>query len=141
MRLVSNDDSKAWRKRAKAEEKFEKRAFKADEKFAKRVAKDERKFAQESAKAYERAYRYREARFSPDWMARTDGNRISHRAVLERDRDATDRYLLLVEFDSYAQGMENSSRPEVGEVAAFLAGISDSVPTFRSLDVLREEDL
>lgn len=76
-----------------------------------------------------------------DWMARTDGNRISHRAVLERDRDATDRYLLLVEFDSYAQGMENSSRPEVGEFAAFLTGISDSVPTFRSLDVLREEDL
>jgi hypothetical protein len=29
-----------------------------------------------------------------DWMARTDGNRISHRAVLERDRDATDRFLL-----------------------------------------------
>jgi hypothetical protein len=76
-----------------------------------------------------------------DDRARTDGNRISHRAVLERDRDATDRYLLLVEFDSYEQGMENSSRPEVGEFAAFLAGISDSAPTFRSLDVLREEDL
>jgi hypothetical protein len=76
-----------------------------------------------------------------DWMARTDGNRISHRAVLERDRDATDRFLLLVEFDSYEQGMENSSRPDVGEFAAFLVGISDSAPTFRSLDVLREEDL
>jgi hypothetical protein len=76
-----------------------------------------------------------------DDRARTDGNRISHRAVLERDRDATDRYLLVVEFDSYEQGMENSSRPEVGEFAAFLAGISDSAPTFRSLDVLREEDL
>jgi hypothetical protein len=76
-----------------------------------------------------------------DDRARTDGNRISHRAVVERDRDATDRYLLVVEFDSYEQGMENSSRPEVGEFAAFLAGISDSAPTFRSLDVLREEDL
>ena len=76
-----------------------------------------------------------------DWMARNDGNRISHRAVLERDRDATDRFLLLVEFDSYEQGMANSSRPEVGEFASFLAGISDSAPTFRSLDVLREEDL
>ena len=50
----SDDDSKAWRKRAKAEEKFEKRAFKADEKFAKRIAKEDRKYAQ----AYERAYRY-----------------------------------------------------------------------------------
>ena len=70
-----------------------------------------------------------------------DRNRISHWAVLERDRDATDRFLLLVEFDSYEQGMENSSRPEVGEFAAFIAGISNSAPTFRSLDVLREEDL
>ena len=76
-----------------------------------------------------------------DWIVRTDGNRTSHRAELRRDRDAPDRYLLMVEFDSYEQGMENSSRPEVGEFAAFLAGISDPAPTFRSLDVLREEDL
>jgi hypothetical protein len=76
-----------------------------------------------------------------DWMARTDGNRISHRAVLQRDRNATDRYLLLVEFDSYEQGRENSSRPEVQDFAAFMSGISDSAPTFRSLDVLREEEL
>ena len=76
-----------------------------------------------------------------DWMLRTDGNRISHRAVLQRDRNAMDRYLLLVEFDSYEQGRENSSRPEVQAFAAFMSGISDSAPTFRSLDVLREEDL
>jgi hypothetical protein len=76
-----------------------------------------------------------------DWMVRTDGNRISHRAVLQRDRNAMDRYLLLVEFDSYEQGRENSSRPEVQAFAAFMSGISDSAPTFRSLDVLREEDL
>ena len=43
-----------------------------------------------------------------DWMARSDGHRIPHRAVLERDRDAADRYLLMVEFASYEQGMENS---------------------------------
>ena len=76
-----------------------------------------------------------------DWMARTDGNRISHRAVLERDRNATDRYLLMVEFDSYEQGRENSSRPEVQDFAAFMSGISYAAPTFRSLDVLREEEL
>jgi hypothetical protein len=76
-----------------------------------------------------------------EWMARSEGQRIPHRAVLRRDRDAQDRYLLMVEFASYERGMENSSRPETGEFAAFLAGISDSALTFRNLDVLREEDL
>lgn len=76
-----------------------------------------------------------------EWMARSDGHRIPHRAVLRRDRDAPDRYVLMVEFASWEQGMENSGRPEAGEFAAFLAGISDGALTFRNLDVLREEDL
>jgi hypothetical protein len=76
-----------------------------------------------------------------EWMARSEGHRIPHRAVLRQDRDAQDHYLLMVEFASYEQGMENSSRPETGEFAALLAGISDSALAFRNLDVLREEDL
>jgi hypothetical protein len=47
----------------------------------------------------------------------------------------------MVEFASCEQGMENSGRPETGEFATFLAGISDGILTFRNLDVLREEDL
>jgi hypothetical protein len=46
-----------------------------------------------------------------------------------------------VEFASHDLGMENSSRPETGEFAAFLTSISDGQPTFRNLDVLREQDL
>jgi hypothetical protein len=74
-----------------------------------------------------------------DWMARTDGNRISHRAVLERDRDATDRYLLLVGSTLRARQGE-LSRPGLGSL---LRSWRDQrlAPTFRSLDVLREEDL
>jgi hypothetical protein len=75
------------------------------------------------------------------WMARTEGSRIPHRAVLKRDRDRDDLYLLMVEFSSYEQGMANSSRPATAEFAEFLAGICDGPPTFRNLDVLREEDL
>jgi hypothetical protein len=75
------------------------------------------------------------------WRARSEGHRIPHRAVLRRDRDARDRYLLMVEFASYEQAMENSARPQTGEFAAFLTGISDSALTFRNLDVLREEAL
>jgi hypothetical protein len=75
------------------------------------------------------------------WMARSEGHRIPHRAVLRHDREAPRRYLLMVEFASYEQAMENSGRPQTGEFAAFLAGISGGKLTFRNLDVLREEDL
>jgi hypothetical protein len=75
------------------------------------------------------------------WMTKTEGRRIPHRAVLRRDREFDDVYLLMVEFASHEAGMENSSRPETGEFAAFLASICEGPPTFRNLDVLREEDL
>jgi hypothetical protein len=75
------------------------------------------------------------------WMTSTAGNRIPHHAVLRRDRDTDDHYLLTVEFASHDQGMENSERPATAEFAMFLSGICDAPPTFRNLDVLREEDL
>ena len=75
------------------------------------------------------------------WMTRTEGGRVPHRAVLRRDRDADDHYPLVVEFTSHDQGMENSNRPTTAEFTAFLTEISDGPPTFRNLDVLREEDL
>jgi hypothetical protein len=74
-------------------------------------------------------------------ITRTEGDRIPHHAVLNRDRDADDRYLLMVEFTSYDRGMENSNRPETSEFAAFLAEISDEPLAFRNLDVIRADDL
>ena len=74
-------------------------------------------------------------------MARSGGHQIPHRAALRRDRDAQDRYLFMVEFASWEQGMENSRRPKTGEFAAFPAEISVGGLTFRKLDVLREGDL
>jgi hypothetical protein len=75
------------------------------------------------------------------WMVRSEGHRVPHRAVLRRDRDAENRYLLMVEFSSYERGMENSNRPETAEFATFLAGMCDGPLKFRNLDVLREENL
>jgi hypothetical protein len=75
------------------------------------------------------------------WMTRTEGNRIPHHAVLSRDRDADDRYLLMVEFASYDTGMQNSNRPETSELPAVLAEISEGLLAFRNLDVMRGEDL
>lgn len=60
---------------------------------------------------------------------------------MTEDRDNENRYLLTVEFSSCEVGMENSSRPDTGEFAAFLAKLCDGPLTFRNLDVLREEDL
>src|SRR5436305_10899933 len=76
-----------------------------------------------------------------DWKLATEGRRIPHRAVLQRDRDTENLYVLTVEFESYERGMQNSGRPETGEFAAFLSEISDGALTFRNLDVVREEDL
>ncbi len=75
------------------------------------------------------------------WIARTESTRIPHTAMLSRDRDAENLYLLTVEFASYDDGMENSNRPETSEFAAVLAEISDGPLTFRNLDVIRAENL
>jgi quinol monooxygenase YgiN len=75
------------------------------------------------------------------WITRTKGDRIPHRAVLTQDRDDGNQYILMVEFASHDAGMENSNRPATAEFASFLAGICDGQPTFRNLDVLREDDL
>ena len=76
-----------------------------------------------------------------DWIARSEGDRIPHRAVLQADRDVPGVYLLTVEFPSHAQGMANSGRPRTAEFAAFLSALADAPPAFRNLDVLREEQL
>jgi|SRR4051812_131094 len=76
-----------------------------------------------------------------EWKTETEGRRIPHRAVLLRDRDVENAYILRVEFATYEQGMENSSRPETGQFAAFLTEISDAPLTFRNLDILLDEQL
>ena len=76
-----------------------------------------------------------------EWMTNTEGRRIPHRAVLRKDRDTDNVYLLTVEFASYEVGMENSGRPETGEFAEFLTRLCDGPLKFRNLDVLREENL
>jgi quinol monooxygenase YgiN len=75
------------------------------------------------------------------WKIKTEGRRIPHVAVLRRDRERENTYLFLVEFASQEAAMENSGNPEVGEFVAALTAICEGPLTYRSLDVLREEDL
>jgi hypothetical protein len=76
-----------------------------------------------------------------DWIARSEGDRIPHRAILLSDRDTPGSYQLTVEFPSREAAVENSARPRTAEFAGFLGQISDGPLGFRSFDVLRVEDL
>jgi quinol monooxygenase YgiN len=75
------------------------------------------------------------------WIARTQGQRVPHRAQLGRDRDQEGCFQLVVEFASYEVGMENSRRPQTAEFAEFLASVCDGPPAFRNIDILRDESL
>ncbi|MDQ4104638.1 MAG: hypothetical protein M3186_13355 [Actinomycetota bacterium] len=57
------------------------------------------------------------------------------RAMMTADRDRPGHYLAIVEFDSYESAMENSNRPETGDMAAEMAKLCDGPPTFYNLDV------
>ena len=73
------------------------------------------------------------------WLEATKGRRAATRGTQTRDRDAANTYVQIVEFPSYEEAMANSNLPETGEFAAQLAALCDGPPTFRNLEVLREE--
>ena len=74
-----------------------------------------------------------------DFLKETEGTRTATRGIQTQDRDATDTYLQIVEFPSYEAAMKNSNDPATTEFAARLAKICDGPPTFRNLDVMRDE--
>lgn len=76
-----------------------------------------------------------------DWLEKTKGKRAATRGVQTKDRDASNTFVQIVEFPSYEEAMANSNLPETSEFAAKLASLCDGPPTFRNLDVLREEQM
>jgi hypothetical protein len=75
------------------------------------------------------------------WLEATKGKRAATRGVQTKDRDADNTYVQIVEFPSYEEAMANSNLPETSEFAAKLASLCDGPPTFRNLDLLREEQM
>ena len=75
------------------------------------------------------------------WLAATKGKRAATRGMQTKDRDATNTYVQIVEFPSYEDAMVNSDLPETREFSAKLASLCDGPPTFRNLDVVREEKM
>jgi len=73
------------------------------------------------------------------WLKESAGWRTNTRALQTKDRDASGTYVQIVEFPSYEAAMENSSRPETADFANRLSALCKGQPTFRNLDVMREE--
>jgi hypothetical protein len=76
-----------------------------------------------------------------EWRTTTAGRRTAQRAVTGRDQDHDDVYITVVEFPSYEAAMTNSDLPETRELAERLAKLCDAPPTFRNIDIIRQDDL
>jgi quinol monooxygenase YgiN len=76
-----------------------------------------------------------------EWRTTTAGRRTAQRAVTGRDQDQEDVYVTVVEFPSYEAAMTNSDLPETRELAERLAKLCDDPPTFRNIDIIRQDDL
>jgi len=75
------------------------------------------------------------------WLEQTKGMRAATRGTQTRDRDAANTYVQIVEFPSYEEAMANSTLPETSAFAAKLADLCDAPPSFRNLDVMRQETM
>jgi hypothetical protein len=76
-----------------------------------------------------------------EWRTTTAGRRTAQRALTGRDRGEDDVYIVVVEFPSYEAAMTNSDLPETRELAERLAKLCDAPPTYRNLDIIRQDDL
>ena len=73
-----------------------------------------------------------------EWEAATEGKRTLRRAVVGRDRNDPDRYLIMAFFDSYESAMTNSNLPETSEFGQKQAALIDGPIQFTDLDVIDE---
>ena len=74
-----------------------------------------------------------------EWLKESEGWRAPTRGLQTADRDQPGTYVQIVEFPSYEAAMENSARPETSKLAGRLAALSSVPPTFRNLDVRRDD--
>jgi quinol monooxygenase YgiN len=70
------------------------------------------------------------------WMQATEGRRTLLRQQVCADRDQPNRYVVIVEFDSYEAAMVNSGLPETQAVAEKYAALCDGPVRFVNLDVI-----
>ncbi len=76
-----------------------------------------------------------------DWIRESAPWRTAVRSARTQDRDRPDTYVQIVEFPSYEAAMENSQRAETAKLAERLAALCSAPPSFRNLEVRREESM
>lgn len=76
------------------------------------------------------------SRLNQEWVEATEGRRTALRSVVGRDRNNPNRYVVMVEFDSYEEAMRNSKLPETSAMAEKIAALCTSPATFTDLDVV-----
>jgi hypothetical protein len=64
----------------------------------------------------------------------------THRMVLQ-DRSRSNRYLVVIEFESYEDAMRNSNDPETTKMAEKLAALCTRPPSFTDCDVREMSEL
>jgi hypothetical protein len=74
------------------------------------------------------------------WVEQTQGRRTPSSGYTGRDRDDPNRYVDVVVFPSYEEAMRNNDLPETRALAEQWGKLCDGEPTFRNLDVVRDDD-
>jgi len=74
-----------------------------------------------------------------EWRKQTQGRRATGRAMVTKDRDKSNTYVVVVEFPSYEAAMKNNDLPETAQFAEQMAKLCDGPPTFRNLDIEKVE--
>lgn len=77
-----------------------------------------------------------------EYVAKTRGRSTIRRSLVAKDRDHPNRYVAMVEFDSYEDAEQNSEMPETQAFSKAMADLTDGGPTFVNLDVIdvREQE-
>jgi quinol monooxygenase YgiN len=75
-----------------------------------------------------------------EWQAATEGKRTATRAMVTKDRDRPDTYLIIVEFPSYEAAQANNALAETADFAKQVDALADS-QTFLNLDLVDLNEL
>ena len=71
-----------------------------------------------------------------EWRKATEGKRTLRRSIVSRDRNDSNRYVVMAFFDDYESAMQNSKLPETDAFATKMQALADGPPTFIDLDVV-----
>jgi hypothetical protein len=73
-----------------------------------------------------------------EWEKATEGKRTLRRAIVTRDRNDPQRYVVLAFFDDYESAMLNSNLPETADFGQKQQALLDAPMVFTDLDVIED---